>query len=166
MSLAFAGSRRPLIPLIIAGGAGFVIAEVLLGLSRSAEPAFGLVILIGLSSMLMINTINVTIQFNVPDALRGRVMSLYVLVFAGSSPLGGLFAGGTAQLFGAPAGFIVGGLLSAGFLLVVAWQLITRVTPPSLAHDDRPGGADAAPSPTADLTAAPARLGRTESAGR
>ena len=42
---------------------------------------------IGLASMLMVNTINVTIQNSVPDALRGRVMSLYVTVFAGTAAL-------------------------------------------------------------------------------
>ena len=56
---------------------------------------------IGLASMLMVNTINVTIQNSVPDALRGRVMSLYVTVFAGTAPIGGLFAGAMAQAFGA-----------------------------------------------------------------
>ena len=55
--------------------------------------AFPLVIGIGLASMLMINTINVTIQNAVPDALRGRVMALYVTVFAGTAPIGGLLAG-------------------------------------------------------------------------
>ena len=48
---------------------------------------------IGFASMLMVNTINVTIQNSIPDALRGRVMSLYVTVFAGSAPIGGLLAG-------------------------------------------------------------------------
>ncbi len=158
MSLAFAGSRRPLIPLIVGGGAGFVTAEVLLGLSRSPTPAFGLVILIGLSSMLMINTINVIIQYGVPDELRGRVMSLYVFVFAGSAPIGGLFAGGIAQLFGAPAGFVLGGALSAGFLVLAAWQLISRVTPPSLASEEPPIDTDGAARAPADqpVTAAQA----------
>ncbi len=149
LSLAFAGSRRPLIPLIIGGGAGFVAAEVILGLLRIPEPAYGMVVLVGFSSMLMINTINVTVQYGVPDELRGRVMSLYVLVFAGSSPLGGLFAGGTAQLFGAPAGFVAGGLLSAAFLVLVSWKLVTRVTPPTLVHREEVPEPVALPAPEA-----------------
>ncbi len=162
MSLAFAGSRRPLIPLIIGGGAGFVTAELLLGLSRSPAPAFGLVVLIGLSSMLMINTINVMIQYGVPDELRGRVMSLYVFVFAGSSPIGGLFAGGTAQLFGAPVGFVLGGLLSAGFLAVAAWQLIRRVTPPSLHHQEAGLELETAPEPMPEPMPAPPPVAPSE----
>jgi hypothetical protein len=54
-------------------------------------------------------------------------MALYVTVFAGSGPLGGLFAGATAQVLGPPAGFIIGALLAAIFLALAAWQLGRRV---------------------------------------
>ena len=73
--------------------------------------------------MLMINTINVTIQNAVPDALRGRVMALYVTVFAGTAPIGGLLAGSLAQAFGAPVAFSVGAALGAGVLALVAWNM-------------------------------------------
>ena len=140
MSLAFLGQRRPLVPLIIGGGLIFVTFELLLGATRSVEPAYIWVIFIGLSSMLMINTINVTVQYGVPDQLRGRVMSLYVTVFAGSSPIGGLFAGGVAQLWGAPAGFVLGALFSQLFLGLAGWQLISKVTMPSLVEVPRAAG--------------------------
>ena len=140
MSLAFAGSRRPLVPLIIGGGLIFVTFELLLGATRSVAPAYVWVIFIGLSSMLMINTINVTVQAGVPDQLRGRVMSLYVLVFAGSSPIGGLFAGGVAELWGAPAGFVLGALFSLVILAVAGWQLVRRVSMPSLSEAPRTEG--------------------------
>jgi predicted MFS family arabinose efflux permease len=132
MSLAFLGSRRPLVPLIIGGGLVFVTFELLLGATRTVPPAFAWVVFIGLSSMLMINTINVTVQHGVPDELRGRVMSLYVMVFAGSSPIGGLFAGGVAELWGAPAGFVLGALFSTVFLALAGWQLTRSVGMPSL----------------------------------
>ena len=73
--------------------------------------------------MLMVNTINVTIQNSVPDALRGRVMSLYVTVFAGTAPLGGLLAGALAQGFGAAFAFSMGAILAVSVLALVAWQL-------------------------------------------
>ncbi|HLY35280.1 MAG TPA: MFS transporter [Candidatus Limnocylindria bacterium] len=146
MSLAFAGSRRPLVRLILGGGVMFVAFELLLGMTRSLEPAFVWVPFIGLASMLMINTINVTVQMGVPDELRGRVMSLYVLVFAGSSPLGGLFAGGVAQLWGAPAGFVLGALFSIVFLAVAGWHLVRNVTMPSLRESPAKAVADEADS--------------------
>ncbi len=126
MSLAFAGKQRPLLPMILGGSAAFVVFEFLLGLSRSALPAYALILVVGFSSMLFVNTVNVTVQYGVPHELRGRVMALYVTVFAGSSPIGGLFAGGVAELWGAPAGFLVGAAISAAIILLVAWQLLVR----------------------------------------
>jgi MFS family permease len=126
LSLAFIGSRRPLVGMIIGGGISFVTFETFLGLSRSPLVAFPLIVFVGLSSMLMINTINVIVQRSVPDALRGRVMALYVTVFAGSTPIGGLFAGSVAQAWGPPAGFLVGAGISVIFIGLVAWQLAVR----------------------------------------
>ena len=126
LALAFIGSRRPLIGMIVGGGLSFAIFEAGLGLSRTPLAAFPLIVFVGLSSMLMINTINITVQRSVPDALRGRVMALYVTVFAGSTPIGGLFAGTVAQAWGPPAGFLVGAAFSVFFIGIVAWQLVVR----------------------------------------
>jgi predicted MFS family arabinose efflux permease len=123
LSLAFAGSRRPLTPLIIGGAVAFIGFELALGVVRVPAAAYPLMVFLGLSSMLMVNTINVTIQNSVSDALRGRVMSLYVTVFAGSAPIGGFFAGFVAQLWGPPAGFLLGGAIASIFVAVVGWQL-------------------------------------------
>jgi MFS family permease len=112
-----------------AGGYGALFAAIVLvltfalGFARSPAVAFPLVIGIGLASMLMINTINVTIQNSVPDALRGRVMALYVTVFAGSAPIGGLLAGSLAQAFGAAVAFSIGAAAAASVLALVALKL-------------------------------------------
>ena len=124
LSLAFLGSRRPLVWMIVGGASSFVIFESLLGLSRTAFAAFPVIVLVGLSSMLMVNSINVIVQRSVPDELRGRVMALYVTVFAGSTPIGGLIAGGVAQAWGPPAGFLLGAGVTTLFIGVVAWQLL------------------------------------------
>jgi MFS family permease len=123
LGLAFMASQRPMKGLILGGAAAFLALTFALGFARSPMVAFPLVIGIGLASMLMINTINVTIQNAVPDALRGRVMALYVTVFAGTAPIGGLLAGALAQAFGAPVAFSVGAALGAGVLALVAWNM-------------------------------------------
>jgi MFS family permease len=123
LGLAFMTTQRPMKRLILGGAAAFLVLTFALGFARTALVAFPLVVGIGLASMLMINTINVTIQNAVPDALRGRVMALYVTVFAGSAPIGGLFAGALAQSFGAPVAFSIGAALAAGVLGLVAWKL-------------------------------------------
>jgi MFS family permease len=126
LALAFIGSRRPLVGMMIGGGISFAIFEAGLGLSRTPLTAFPVIVIVGLSSMLMINTINITVQRSVPNALRGRVMALYVTVFAGSTPIGGLFAGTVAQTWGPPAGFLVGAAASLLFIGLVGWQLVVR----------------------------------------
>ncbi len=124
LTLAFLGSRRPLVWMILGGATSFVVFEALLGLSRSLFAAFTLIVFVGFASMLMVNTINVTVQRNVPDALRGRVMALYVTVFAGSTPIGGLIAGTVAQAWGPPAGFLFGAGVTVLFIGLVGWQLV------------------------------------------
>ena len=146
--LAFRSSQRPMLRLIVGGGAAFLAMAFALGFVRDAAVAVALVVGIGLASMLMVNTINVTIQNSVPDALRGRVMALYVTVFAGSAPIGGLFAGGVAQAFGAPVAFSLGSGLASGVLLLVALKL-RGVRPPQLEarpSAEEPVELEAAPS--------------------
>jgi predicted MFS family arabinose efflux permease len=119
LTLAFMRSRRA-IALMLGGGLAFSGLLVGIAASRNVWVAAALVMGAGYFSMLMINTINATVQANVSDALRGRVMSFYVTVFAGSAPLGGLFAGGVAEAWGTPAAFLAGAVLSGGTLALVA----------------------------------------------
>ncbi|MFO1539656.1 MAG: MFS transporter, partial [Chloroflexota bacterium] len=83
-------------------------------------------------------TTNTIIQLTVPDTLRGRVMSVYLTVFAGSSPIGALFAGTIAAAAGVAAAFLAGGLLAccavAVALLVV--RRSDRIGPASGAGAD------------------------------
>jgi MFS family permease len=71
-----------------------------------------LMVLIGFGSILMAATGNTTIQLVVPDHLRGRVMSIYAIVFSASVPIGGLAMGAVASLFGVPVAIALGGVLS------------------------------------------------------
>jgi hypothetical protein len=72
--------------------------------------------------MLMVNTVNATIQANVPDVLRGRVMALYVMFFAGTTPIGGIFAGAVAEVWGVPMTLALGGAIALAAAILVAWR--------------------------------------------
>ena len=50
------------------------------------------------------------LQLTAPDRLRGRVLCLYLFVFAGFSPIGGLLAGWLADVGGTELAFAVAGL--------------------------------------------------------
>ncbi len=122
LTLAFMRQRRA-IPLMLGGGTLFATLVLVISMIREVWILAPVMALTGFFSMLMINTINATVQANVTDALRGRVMSFYVTVFAGSAPIGGLIAGALAEAAGAPFAFAVGGAVSLVIVVVVALGL-------------------------------------------
>jgi MFS family permease len=74
---------------------------------------------------------NTTLQLSTPDALRGRVMGLYALAFAGMSPFGSLLIGSLAEPFGVRVACAVCG--GAGLVAVAAVTLVAaRLRGPDL----------------------------------
>jgi len=67
-------------------------------------------------------TSNTLVQLIVPDALRGRVMSIYTLVFIGTSPIGSLMAGVIARNIGAPTTTICFAVVSLIVALIVCFR--------------------------------------------
>jgi MFS family permease len=110
-------------PLMIGGAAAMLACEAMLALAGALAPAVLLVSGMGGAAMLMVSAVNVTLQEHVTDELRGRVMSLYVVVFAGSVPAGGLFAGAVAERWGPSAGLLVGAAASSVVLVAVSRPL-------------------------------------------
>jgi MFS family permease len=80
----------------------------------------------GLAMILVMNLANALVQTLVPDALRGRVMSVYSMIFFGSMPLGALWIGALAEGVSAQAALTVGALVSlsvAALIFVFAPRL-------------------------------------------
>jgi predicted MFS family arabinose efflux permease len=74
---------------------------------------------VGWGTMLVLNISNILGQLQVPDQLRGRVMSIYTLAIFGTFPLGALLSGTAAAVIGEPATVALGAsvmLAFAGFL--------------------------------------------------
>jgi predicted MFS family arabinose efflux permease len=65
---------------------------------------------------------NSTVQLNTSDEYRGRIMSLYTMVFAGTTPFGSFIAGSVTDWVGPSTGFILSG--GAAIILVVAVLLV------------------------------------------
>lgn len=110
---------------MLATGALLGGAEIILGISAivglSFYLALGVVMVLGFamtSTMAMANTI---VQSSTPAELRGRVMSVYMTLFAGTAPFGALLAGAIADFVSAPASIMIGGILTisvVGYLIV------------------------------------------------
>ena len=99
-----------------------------LGLAWSPSFPFALLAMLvaGAGGISMAVVANTTIQTTVPDQLRGRVLSVYTTVFAGSVPVGSLLAGYVASRWGVPVAFAAGGLIT----LVIggwAWFWVMRI---------------------------------------
>jgi MFS family permease len=111
-ALAIAFSGRASVRLLIGGALTLAVLFTLFGLSRSY--AFSLVCMFGVGAgmIAMAASANTLIQLSVPDHLRGRVMSVYTTVFAGSTPVGGLATGALASAYGISVAVIIGGSLS------------------------------------------------------
>ncbi|KAB8144682.1 MFS transporter [Chloroflexia bacterium SDU3-3] len=70
----------------------------------------------GMMAMWVQNLTNTLVQLHVPEDLRGRVMSAYVLISLGFAPLGALWIGLVGEQFGDPVVL----MLNSGILLAVA----------------------------------------------
>ncbi len=121
LSLAYMRQRRAL-ALMLGGAFLFGVLEIGLAQSRVFAVALPLAMGAGLFSMLMINTVNATVQANVTDEVRGRVMALYVTVFSGTTPIGGIFAGAVAERWDSTVAFLIGGIVTVGAVGLVGWQ--------------------------------------------
>ena len=71
----------------------------------------------GLNLMMIANINNALIQMEVPDELRGRVMSIYTLVFQGGFPIGALLAGAAATQIGPQNTIGISAVLLFGFAI-------------------------------------------------
>ena len=111
-ALYLATRRRPS-PWAIAVGATMLGAGLLL---MAAVPVYAVALpaiaVAGFGAIWMAANWNTLIQATVPDELRGRVISVYTTVFAGSTPIGALFAGFLASRWGAVVALAVGGFLT------------------------------------------------------
>jgi MFS family permease len=126
LTLAFTG-RRPSPRVILTTALLFGLFEIALGIAAGLRlPAALAMVLMAGTGFAMTTTMaqaNAAVQANTPDRLRGRVMSIYLTVFAGSTPIGAALAGFTSSLWGAPVAVAFGGAIVAVVALVVGGRL-------------------------------------------
>ena len=126
-ALAIAGrmGTRGLGRLTGLSATGFGALLVAFGLSSSFALSCGLITGLGFCMMTQLACTNTLIQHLAPEALRGRVVSLYVITFIGVAPVGGLLQGRLANLLGLRQVLVAGGLLGTmaglSFLATIPW---------------------------------------------
>jgi len=120
LALAGSGNRFPRGRLMVASSIAFAVLLAAFALSRSFPLSLALLAAMGFTMILNNATTNALLQTVVPDALRGRVMSVYVFMFLGVAPLGSLQAGALARWLGAPDALAVGATVFLALVVYVS----------------------------------------------
>jgi MFS family permease len=105
-------------------------AAVVFGVLEAAaalSPAFWifavLLVPLGMVGLTINVTTNSSVQLATDPAMRGRVMSLFMMVFMGGTPLGAPLVGWITDAYGARIGFLTGGLVSLAAAVGVGLML-------------------------------------------
>ena len=119
--------RMGSVALVIQAGLGAVI--VLFAWSRTPAISFGLLFLAGLGQIVVFSLANSIVQLVVPNQMRGRVMSIYMVSFRSGMPLGSLAAGALANLYSAPTVLAVNGalLIVVGLAVLAGYKKLRDV---------------------------------------
>ncbi len=134
--MAFSGTGAVLGALVVAWlgkfrhmGFATLIVQVVFGLLLLAFAysrvfwVSNLILFVGGAALIAVFSFTASlVQLIVPDHLRGRVVSIYMVAFRGGMPLGGLAAGSLATVTSAPTALAVGGAL----LIVTAMYYLIR----------------------------------------
>ncbi|HWN05372.1 MAG TPA: MFS transporter, partial [Candidatus Dormibacteraeota bacterium] len=124
LAVAALSVGRPPLGMVVGPALAAAALLLLLSTARHFGPTAAVLVALGFAQIVFMTSCNTTVQIAVPDELRGRVMGLYALVFAGMTPIGALIMGTVAEHWGVSRACAVGG--GAGLLLIlvltVAWR--------------------------------------------
>ncbi len=131
-ALLAARRDRPRVRLVIGAAFAFAIATAVMALMPTFPSFVVACIPVGLASLTMMTAANSTIQTSTDPAMRGRVMSLYMMVFLGATPIGSPIVGWVGEAFGPRWSILIGSIatlvvaLGATIWAVRNWRLKVR----------------------------------------
>jgi MFS family permease len=131
LALAVLGRGRLPLSTILAPALLVTGGVLSLAVIRSFWLATGVLFVVGAAQIVFLTSCNTTVQLSVPAELRGRVMSLYTMVFAGVTPVGAFLIGFVSETAGVPAACLTGGGLGLIFVLALLAGWGRRHRPPS-----------------------------------
>lgn len=92
-AFAVATLGRSTLRLLLYGAMAFGALELLTAVTPWFVGALALLVGVGYAGILVTSSANTQLQLSAPDALRGRVMSVYSLMFTGVTPIGAMITG-------------------------------------------------------------------------
>lgn len=126
-SLLAARRERVRLRVVSWAAASFGICTVLAALTPNEWTFAIALVLVGGSSLTMMSTANAYVQTTTSASMRGRVMALYLAIFAGGTPIGAPIVGWIANEFGprwAMGAAAAAGLIAA--LVALVWMVSGR----------------------------------------
>ena len=126
-SLLAARREKPRIFIVTLAAGGFGLATLTAAFMPSYWSFAAVLIVVGLSSLTMMTSANAYVQTTTAPAMRGRVMALYMAIFAGGTPLGAPLVGWIANVAGprwALGVAAISGLAAAAVAIV--WMVVAR----------------------------------------
>ena len=121
--LTIASRRRPSYQLLVAVSLAFGLFILAVAAAPSLPLCLALLVLMGAASIMFIATANSLLQLNSSTAMRGRVMSLWAVVFLGSTPIGAPVIGFLAGHYGARFALAVGGVATLLIAMYAGFEL-------------------------------------------
>jgi MFS family permease len=151
-ALGVATLQRPRVRVLVGGGVVLGLAELVLASTTSYPVALAAVFFSGVGAIATAASANSLVQITVPGRLRGRVMSVYTTVFAGSTPIGSGLTGGFGGLWGTSVAIAMNGVVTLGAAGVAAVAVLRGAVP--RIGQGKPGGAPATPDHLPDRAGA------------
>ena len=125
LTVATAGHRLSRRWLVLGGLWVFSAMLLLLALFSNYILALIFLAVAGWGMLLFFSTTNTLLQLGSSDAMRGRVMGIWALIFGGMTPLGGLEAGTLSHYLGIQTAVAIGALICASAAFI-AWRMVRR----------------------------------------
>ena len=116
-------ARRGLV--LVTTSVGFGVFLAWFTVQRALLSSLPLLVVLGFLTMVFLGMANGLLQTRSPDHLRGRVMSVYTMVFMGLMPLGSMVIGSIGSIAGTDRGLLAGGIICT----VVALYAAVRIAP-------------------------------------
>src|SRR5262249_12923247 len=117
--LAYLGDFQKKGWFVLGGALSFGVFLSAFAMANWFVLSLGFLFCTGFSIVASVAVINTLLQKLVTDRMRGRVMSMFILSFMGTMPLGNLIAGTASHRFGAPRTLATGGLIVAAYAATV-----------------------------------------------
>lgn len=118
--VAYLGDFRRKGWLVLAGAFMFGVCVTNFALSKRLPASLIFLFGVGFALVVSVAITNTLLQKLVTDKMRGRVMSMFILSFMGTMPIGNIVAGSASHRFGPDRTLAVGGLVVTVVAIMVA----------------------------------------------